>query len=53
MEIKKININKGLVLNIIPADKFKTNYFSVQFSMPVTRENASLTSLLPKVHFTG
>ena len=53
MEIKKININKGLVLNIIPADKFKTNYFSVQFSLPVTRENASLSSLLPKVLMRG
>lgn len=46
-------IAEGLTLHFIENKKFKTNYFSVQFSLHITRENASLSSLLPKVLTRG
>ena len=46
-------LSEGLTLHFIENDKFKSNYFSVQFSAPITREEASLSSLLPKVLMRG
>ena len=47
------NISKGVNLNIIKSDKFKTNYMSVCFVLPIEKENIHLTSLLPKVLARG
>ncbi|MBQ8696374.1 MAG: insulinase family protein [Clostridia bacterium] len=46
-------LSEGLTLHFIENDKFKSNYFSLQFSAPITREEASLSSLLPKVLMRG
>ncbi len=51
--MQDIVIKEGLTLHYIETDKFKTNYFSVQFSLPITRQNAPLSALLPKVLMRG
>lgn len=47
------NIYSGVNLNIIESDKFKTNYMSVCFVVPLEKENVHLTALLPKVLARG
>ncbi len=47
------NIYSGVNLNIIESGKFKTNYMSVCFVVPVEKENIHLTALLPKVLARG
>ncbi len=49
MALKKISVCDGVVLNIIEKDKFKTNYISVNFISPLSRESAALNALLPRV----
>ncbi len=46
-------LSEDLTLHFIENDKFKSSYFSLQFSAPITREEASLSSLLPKVLMRG
>lgn len=47
------NISPGVNLNIIKSDKFKTNYMSVCFVVPLEKENIHLTSLFLKVLARG
>ncbi|MBQ7006998.1 MAG: insulinase family protein, partial [Oscillospiraceae bacterium] len=47
------HLGEGLTLHYIENDKFKSNYLSVQFSAPITRQGAALSSLLPKVLMRG
>ena len=46
-------IYNGVNLNVIKSEKFKTNYMSVCFVLPLEKENIHLTSLLPKVLARG
>jgi len=49
MSVIKMNIADGVTLNVIETDKFKTNYISVNFFVPLKAENAAKTAILPKV----
>ena len=42
-------IGDGIKLNILPSDKFKTNFLSVNFITPLTLSDASNTALLSRV----
>lgn len=42
-------IGDGIKLNILPSDKFKTNFLSVSFITPLTLSDASNTALLSRV----
>ncbi len=44
---KKINIGKGMNLNIIKTDKFKSNLISIYFIRSLLREEATKNALLP------
>ncbi len=46
---ERINIDKGINLNIIKTDKFKSNLISVYFIRPLVREEATKNALLPSV----
>ena len=47
------NIYNGVNLNVINSDKFKTNYMSVCFVLPLEKESIHFNSLLPKVLARG
>lgn len=49
MPVLTKQIGEGIHFRYIYCDKFKTNYFSAQFFMPLARETASSFSLLPAV----
>ena len=51
--VTQLKIKDGLDVQFIDTDQFKTQYFSVTFSLPITRENAPLSTLLPKVLMRG
>ncbi len=51
--MQRIKLSEGVHLNIHPSDKFKTNYFSVCFVVPLEKENAHLTALVTKVLARG
>lgn len=51
--MQRIKLSDGIHLNILPSDKFKTNYFSVCFVVPLEKENAHLTALVTKVLARG
>ncbi len=44
---------QGVHLNVIPSEKFKTNFISVCFVVPLEKTSASLTALVPKVLSRG
>jgi Predicted Zn-dependent peptidases len=47
--MKRIPLYDGIHLNIIPSDKFKTNYFDFNMIVPLRSETASLNALFPSV----
>ena len=49
IEKKKSQISKGVTLYYINDEKYKTNYMSMYFSLPLTSENTTKMSLLAKV----
>lgn len=49
MKDNKIQIKEGIMLHIIPTDKFKTNLLSIFLTTPLTRENVTKNSLLTAV----
>ena len=51
--LKKFNITDGVTLNVIPTDKFKTNYLSFNFVQYLDRDSASLNALIPQVLLRG
>ncbi len=51
--LESIKISDGVTLNIIETDKFKTNYLSFNFIVPLDREKASVNALLPQVLLRG
>ena len=53
MITKTKNIAKGVNINFIKTDKFKTNYISISFISPLSREWAHLNSMIPHVLMRG
>ncbi len=49
MPLFREQIGAGVTLHIIPTDKFKTNYLSVNFIMPLAAKTASAYALIPPV----
>lgn len=47
------NIYNGVGLNVIKSDKFKTNYMSVCFILPIEKDSIHTNALLPKVLARG
>lgn len=47
--MERIKLFENINLNYIPSDKFKTDYISISFIIPLKKETASLCSLLPMV----
>lgn len=53
MSVKRIEIKEGVYLNILDTPKFKNNYLSLSFAMPLKRETASMNALLPLILTRG
>ena len=53
MSKKRINIGRDIDLNIIETDKFKTNFISVNFVTPLSREMAGKNALIFRVLHRG
>lgn len=51
--MQRIKLSEGIHLNLLPSEKFKTNFLSVCFVVPLEKENAHLTALVPKVLSRG
>lgn len=49
MDLKRIPLGNDIFLNILPDDRFKTNYISISFFSRLKSETAALNSLLPLV----
>ena len=49
MSVKKIIISDNINLNIIETEKFKTNYFSVNFITKLKKDVAALNALIPMI----
>ncbi len=54
----QINLNRqplgeGIFFNHIPSREYKTDYIHLYFSLPLTRENASLSALLSRMLLRG
>ncbi len=47
--VKHISLSDGMALNTVTTDKFKSNSLTVYLISPLTRENAALGALLPRV----
>ncbi|NLJ78234.1 MAG: insulinase family protein [Tissierellia bacterium] len=45
----RIEIDKGIALNLIPTDKFKSNILSFYFTLPLDRREVTSNALLPLV----
>lgn len=51
--IQRFPIAEGVTLSVIPSAKFKTNTLTVHFVVPLEKETAALTALVPKVLLRG
>lgn len=51
--LKKFKITDGVTLNVIPTDKFKTNYLSFNFVQYLDKNKAALNALIPQVLLRG
>lgn len=51
--MQRCKLSEGVHLNLLPSEKFKTNFLSVCFVVPLEKENAHLTALVPKVLSRG
>ncbi len=51
--MRRTEIMPGVNLNTIDSEKFKTNFFSVCFVVPLEKENAHLNALVSKVLLRG
>ena len=53
MEIKSVLVAPGVDLSVIPSEKFKSNYFSLNFLLPLSEENITRCNLLSAVLIRG
>ena len=51
--MQRTELFQGVHFNVIPSEKFKTNYLSVCFVVPLEKENVHLTALVPKILSRG
>ena len=49
MEYKQIEIKKGIKLNILQTNKFKTNLIAIMLTTKLDRENVTKNALIPAV----
>lgn len=49
LDYKRIDIGKGINLNLIKTSKFKSNILSFYFILPLNREEVTINALLPLV----
>ena len=49
MEYKQIEIKKGIKLNVIQTNKFKTNLIAIMLTTKLDRENVTKNALIPAV----
>ena len=49
MECKQIEIKKGIKLNVIQSNKFKTNLIAIMLTTKLDRENVTKNALIPAV----
>ena len=49
MEYKQIEIKKGIKLNILKTNKFKTNLIAIMLTTKLDRENVTKNALIPAV----
>ena len=49
MEYKQIEIKKGIKLNILQTNKFKTNLIAIMLTTKLDRENVKKNALIPAV----
>ena len=49
MEYKQIEIKKGIKLNVIQTNKFKTNLIAIILTTKLDRENVTKNALIPAV----
>lgn len=47
--VKHISLDNGISLNTVTTDKFKSNSLTIYLISPLTKENAALGALLPRV----
>ncbi len=53
MKIERKILKNNIALNIIETSKFKTNYFSVNFLVPLDKNTAPYNALIPNVLLRG
>lgn len=53
MSLIRKEITKGVFLNVLDTPKFKTNYLSLAFAAPLSKETVSLNALLPLILTRG
>ncbi len=51
--MKIVSIGQGITLCLLPNEKFKTNYFSVNFINKLTDKDVALNALIPNVLIRG
>ncbi|MBR2460699.1 MAG: insulinase family protein [Clostridia bacterium] len=53
MTVNRITAAPGAQLSVIPTDKFKSNYFALNFYLPLEKQSAGELSLLSRVMLRG
>ena len=53
MEVTRHEIGRGIMLNYLKTDKFKTSYLSISLLSQLTRETAALSAIIPRVLLRG
>ena len=53
MSLKRIELTKGVFLNVYDTQKFKNNYLALSFVQPLSRETVSMNALLPLILTRG
>ncbi len=53
MSLKRIELKKGVFLNVCNTAKFKNSYLSVSFVQPLSKETVSMNALMPLILTRG
>jgi predicted Zn-dependent peptidase len=53
MAFYRCTLKEGIFYNHLKTDRFKTGYFSINFILPLSRENVAYYALLPRVLRSG
>ena len=52
-KLERVDLGNGIALNFVENDRYKTNYISLYFVTPLTRQTASMNTLLSRVLTRG